>query len=927
MMMAQDADEDGILDNVDNCPSIGNPLQEDYDNDGRGDLCDGDADDDGTPDEVDCNWLNTQERHAVGAACDSSTLCYNYGVYQATSTITNVTNIGNIIRIQSCDCTINPPILFDLDDDEICDSEDLDIDDDKINNDVDNCDYVMNSKQKDTDGDGIGDSCDDDADGDGVPNLTDCSGLNNAIFYEVGQPCNEAACVPDAVWVAEVLNNVDGGVGSQVDEQYISGGGILGGNGCVCGSLNPIGPDTDGDEVCDALDNCMTVPNADQSDIDHDGIGDMCDPDIDGDGVLNAIDCNPFVFNDDRSILDQCTPSGDICAIDDGYYMAVYYFDTIYQTTFISSCGCVEEVQDNDCGNLLRRCNSDGDSILNFFDNCDDVTNEDQADQDGDGIGDACDNCIEVWNVSQIDTDGDGWGDSCDKCKFLWNDYQYDHDVDGTGDDCDDDDDDDGVADIFDCDPLNKFVSVTVGAFCHDGNPCTGLGVINENCECIAPILDVDGDGVCDAYDDCFGNFIDTDEDGFCDNVDNCPYVANPSQSDMDDDGNGDVCDFDIDGDNIPDSIDCKTFVFDPDGERIGDMCLDDTRYNCWAGVDTFYFKRGDALDVRYFDGVQKIGATFCDCIGRPRPSFEDTDGDGLVNCLNGNYYNLLDLCPLVYDTLNLDTDGDGIGDACDPCPTIAQEVGDLDTDGDGTPDVCDDDKDGDGISNLFDCAELDNTKVDSLNRPCDDSNPCTTQDKIVDGCACVGVYQDTDGDGVCDVNDNCPSVSNQNQANFDNDSLGDVCDLDDDADGKDDNVDCDPFNANIAYGIGDVCYQNDPCVVSSRINNKCQCAAFSERFAQILTYQFGCTTNTGDQNVQTYNTQQLSTSNCENPTVIWSVSRSANNDAGSVSPQANTRYAAFTLAGGTSYTITATYTCSGGCTKTTTRKVYTTCG
>jgi hypothetical protein len=55
--------------------------------------------------------------------------------------------------------------------------------------------------------------------------------------------------------------------------------------------------DTDGDGVLDDDDNCVDEPNADQADLDDDGIGDVSDPDVDGDGydaVANGgdDDCN-----------------------------------------------------------------------------------------------------------------------------------------------------------------------------------------------------------------------------------------------------------------------------------------------------------------------------------------------------------------------------------------------------------------------------------------------------------------------------------------------------------------------------------------------------------------------------------------------------------------------------------------------------------
>jgi hypothetical protein len=56
----------------------------------------------------------------------------------------------------------------------------------------------------------------------------------------------------------------------------------------------PGGPDTDGDGVEDAFDNCVTDVNGAQKDLDHDSCGDACDCDFNNDTVCNPTDFGAF---------------------------------------------------------------------------------------------------------------------------------------------------------------------------------------------------------------------------------------------------------------------------------------------------------------------------------------------------------------------------------------------------------------------------------------------------------------------------------------------------------------------------------------------------------------------------------------------------------------------------------------------------------
>jgi hypothetical protein len=146
-------------------------------------------------------------------------------------------------------------------------------------------------------------------------------------------------------------------------------------------------------------------------------------------------------------------------------------------------------------------------------------------------------------------------------------------------------------------------------------------------------------------------------------------------------------------------------------------------------------------------------------------------DGSGIdlcssdTDCVGGEYCNSQGVCVLWGAVDPTDTDGDGIPDATDNCPIVANTT-QADSDDDGLGDVCDSfaDTDRDGIADATDnCPIVANaTQADS-----DD-------DGLGDVC---DPLDDTDRDGIADATDNCPTVANITQVDSDDDGLGDVCD------------------------------------------------------------------------------------------------------------------------------------------------------
>jgi hypothetical protein len=146
-----DLDVDGVENNVDVCPEVADPLQEDFDADGDGDACDDDDDGD-----------TILDVHEPGTDAG--------GVPHRLNLDSDGDGVPDAVEAGDTD-PLTPPV--DTDGDTIPDFLDLDSDNDGVLDEVDVCRILKDPQQIDSAGDGTGDACSNDDDGDGVLDAVD----------------------------------------------------------------------------------------------------------------------------------------------------------------------------------------------------------------------------------------------------------------------------------------------------------------------------------------------------------------------------------------------------------------------------------------------------------------------------------------------------------------------------------------------------------------------------------------------------------------------------------------------------------------------------------------------------------------------------------------------------------------------------------
>lgn len=823
-----DTDGDGITDVVetggDGAYNQGidtNPLNDDTDNDGLKDGCE-DKNKDGD--------LSAGETNPLLADTDGDNI--KDGIEDTNKNC--VQDIGESNPLDACSPNKTFPFC-DFDGDGIANSSDLDDDGDGV---ADVSDAGQFDPNSDSDNDGIGDIVETGGDG----------------AFNVGEDSNPLDDDTDDDGIKDGIEdkNKDGNVGlDETDpanpdtdgDTFADGDEDLNKNGIVdvdeSDPLDPCSPfsaggfcdnvdhDNDGfysdvlptDPLFDTNDDNPCVPQVSSPtcDFDGDGIVNQNDLDDDGDGVPDLQDVADYNKNSDSDgdgITDNNETGGD------GVY----------------NNGLDTNPLDPDTDDDLI---SDGKEDLNKNGDFDagTETNPLDKDTDDDGINDGVEDANQNGVVNQ------GESDPKSKCSpytnfpgcfptdvdndSYYSDYpagnpsfdpndnnacvpditagMCDFDVDGVPNQSDNDDDNDGVADVEDVDPYNpdsdsdndgltdSAETGNDGSYDPDNGDSDPLDPCSPNINTIACSgTDEDGDGY-------YANFTSDDPQYDPDDDDVCVPDFTVGLCDFDNDGSINSTDNDDDNDGVKDVNDVADF--DPNSDSDNDGITDNTEtggdaiYN--VGTDTNPLDPDtDSDGIK--DGVEDANQNGEFDLGETNPLDADTDDDTYTDGFEDADHNGV-MDPGESDPL----------DYCSPNATTAN----CDFDGDSQPNSIDTDDDNDGVADVSDIddfnpnSDTDLDGVADLNETNGGSDPLNACDPNPASPNCSPIDLDEDGfaanfpatDAGFDPDDNDPCVPNHEAGacDFDGDGLSNQNDPDDDNDGVADASDVDPFDEN----------------------------------------------------------------------------------------------------------------------------------
>lgn len=377
-------------------------------------------------------------------------------------------------------------------------------------------------------------------------------------------------------------------------------------------------------------------------------------------------------------------------------------------------------------------------------------------------------------------------------------------------------------------------IGADIGTPCDDGDPCTIDDVIQLDCSCAGtPGLDSDSDGTCDLEDICNGGLepgtpcddgdINTYDDVIDENC-NCTGTRIPDAgtiSVMVDDGSDDAEEDISDGSISLTSSDLE-LGYEPQAQSVPIAQLVGIRFT------NIILPQGSNITGAYIQfTVDKVSTGGSELLIMG----EDSDH---AQVFTNNPYDLssrLQTQTSATATWNPvdwpETDLDGPEQRTVNIAHIVQEIVDRPgwqplnsmaffISGTGTRTAAS--YDGSGAGPVL-YIEYDNTPgCQGAGATCDDGDPCTIGDVFDADCNCVGTFQDSDDDGVCDEYDACPGFDDGTDDDGDGVANGcDACAGDDaagDSDGDQvcDDIDNCPLNYNPSQsdadddGVGDDC-------------------------------------------------------------------------------------------------------------------------